>query len=262
MSNQPPHSSIPTTWPALIAAERDISARAVSGLTEEIEEFAALETSWDLASRFGGPALILSKGVILHGAAFCRPLLEPLLPSFARAVQAMERELATDTSTPTYLIIFANVAHCCGFALPSNVASLEQRWLPALVSLRTRLDEFKRQSLALAAVATGMPDLVPTLIGGGVLLKTLRAGEVFEFNAQGFIRYLATAVNRGTVAPADIEPAWLSFVNAFPHKLAAGTLGWHDLLLAGRTVLGTIQGQPIESVGDAVHALVSTLGTP
>ena len=76
-------------------------------------------------------------------------------------------------------------------------------------------------------------------------------GRTFGFDHPGFIDYLgaACAVGAGFV---DLAPAWHDFLVHFPHKLAARTIEWTDLLLAARVVHGT-------DCGAALHAEVRAL---
>jgi hypothetical protein len=83
-------------------------------------------------------------------------------------------------------------------------------------------------------------------------------GRSFGFDVPGFARYLAVAVATGAKA-ADVAPAWGAFVSAFPRKLAAKTLGWTDLMWAGRSYYHLIEKRPVGEVIDAISAFVHSV---
>jgi hypothetical protein len=120
------------------------------------------------------------------------------------------------------------------------------------------MNEFDAVTAAFASLATLQTQLVPTFISGGRLPKRFQPGQTFQFNRQGFVRYLATALNAR--APFDaIRPAWEDFVAVFPHHIATSTLQFTDLMLAAYTVHVHFQGLPAAQVADTLHNYVAAL---
>lgn len=244
---------VPVTWSELLNEE----ARTISGwlklIKERAEQIVADSDSPEAA--FSGDLSTLVAGAIISGPSGCRPILElmnGLLPAETKSVEAdFSRKLMESVT----LVSYFSIARCCGTKLPPEANGIEQRWLPKIVEKEKRLFEEDRLTMALAATANRMPDLVPKLIGGGKLPKRIKPGEVFDFNAFGFIRYLAAAIACEADAD-DVLPAWLNFVACFPYKLAADSLDWIDLMLSGETIVVQLQKQPAGTVANALHRLV------
>jgi hypothetical protein len=153
------------------------------------------------------------------------------------------------------LLSYLNVSRCCGVAVPPEAIAIEPLWLEQLVEFKRKLDEEERAALAFAALAVRELALVPVFIGGGALPGRFKPGEVFQFNTQGFVRYLAVALEQNASA-LDIEPAWRDFVRCFPYKYAAGTLRFVHLMWCARAVMVHFERRAVETVAGALHQMI------
>jgi hypothetical protein len=149
-----------------------------------------------------------------------------------------------------------NVVRCCGGALPPNTPQVEKDWPPQPAQDKKDLTEDESRGLAFASLAASNIDLALIFIGGGALPQRFRPGEKFQFNVQGFVRYLAAAIRQRATAE-DIEPAWRDFIDCFPRKLASGTLDWIDLMWAARVVMVHFEHRPVNTAAEALHKLVA-----
>ncbi len=246
------------SWPGLLQEtdarlDRDLRLLLESDLKRAIAD----RSSGELAARFGSLGDRLARVAVVRGARACWSVAEAYNPLFPEA--SIEVEPLTDsamTADMLKLLAYLNAVWCCGTRGPTNAETLEQRWLPLILEHKRDLYEEKRNSTAFAAVAAGMAELTPALIGGP-LTKRVKAGARFGGNLTGFIRYLASAIAVRVEAPTVMD-AWYDFVNDFPVKLAAETCKWSDLLWCARAVMVHIEHRPVETVADALHELVTT----
>jgi hypothetical protein len=185
----------------------------------------------------------------------------PLFPPLDKHLGSSLRELGSDITGDDVvralgLLNYLNIARCCGAQVPRKAVGLEQKWLPQLAQFSDGYTEGESKTLALAALAAARPDLVPAFIGGRALPSNIKPGETFQFNVQGFVRYIAVAMREGA-APEAVEPAWRDFVECFPRKLASQTLRWVDLLWAARAMMEHFERRPAETVAAALHEFLT-----
>ncbi|NVB80030.1 MAG: hypothetical protein HOV81_16670 [Kofleriaceae bacterium] len=198
---------------------------------------------------------VLASLVVLTGAEEARAAAEPLMSLCAPALGQAGRTF--DSLDPPRVAIqvlsFVNAAEVCGAARGLVEASPAKAWLEAIAAKKR--DDLLLYRCGLVAVCLGEPELAAKLVGGGKLPATLAPGESFGFNVQGFVRYLATAMNVGADSEA-VRPAWESFVEGFPKNKAAERASWSDLLWAARAYFAGVGGRPVARVGESLHARV------
>lgn len=196
---------------------------------------------------------------IILGPSEALPVLSLFNSQLDPAVKELGQEVEKhDVVSAMGIMKYASVAICCGSDLPRGALHLEETWLPQIAKFRRDLTESESRHMALAALACRKLELVPSFIRGGALPKRFRPGETFQFNAHGFVRYLAVAMLAHAKAE-DIEPAWYDFLQCFPRKLASETLNWIDLLWVARTVMVHFEHRPVAVVADGLRQLVMSL---
>lgn len=257
MTEQANAGGIPVTWPDLMAAHHDAVNIMLESLKDAPHSLATLEPPWTIAGSLAGPAETLSEAAVIFGPQRARPMMEPIAELLPRAIQQVSmggigvgRLVAT-----VGLLSYLNVSRCCGVQVPPEAVTVEPRWLEQLVAFKRKLDEEESAALAFAALAAKELALVTAFIGGGALPRRFKPGEVFQFNIQGFVRYLAVALEQQASAE-DIEPAWRDFVRCFPYKYAAGTLRFVHLMWCARVVMTHFERRPVETVADALHQMI------
>jgi hypothetical protein len=259
MTSRAPDAEVPVTWPDLIAQYSASVERGLADIAQVPGQLADSDepSTWLRADSFTAPATTLAMAAALLGPARCRQYVRLLAPFVPSTLQELTEEgVAENADLGTSMLSFTNVVQCCGDALAADVGAVESSWLAELAADASDLRDLERRKLALAALATGATHLVPAFIKGGALPTQFVAGQTFDFNVQGFIRYLAVAIERRASAD-DVAPAWRTFVDRFPRKLAAETLDWLDLLWAARAVVAVIGRQPVGTVAQQLHTLVA-----
>jgi hypothetical protein len=248
---------IPVTWPDLIIQYQDAVNVALEMIADDPRRLAKVEPPWTLASELGGPAETLSAAAVLFGPERCRPYMEAITEFLPLAIEEILRSDISAIRAGNYvrLLSYLNVTRCCGAPVPPEASTIESKWLTLLAEHKRKLDEDERSKMAFAALALKELALVPVFIYGGPLPKRFKPGEVFQFNVQGFVRYLAVALEQNASAE-DIEPAWRDFVRCFPYKYAAGTLRFVHLMWCARTVMVHFERRPVETVADALHQMI------
>lgn len=248
---------VPVAWSALIAEARTELPTHVESLSGPGTRMGMLASGSARAMEFTFGAEALSMLAVVEGAAACLPHLELLDPFAVAVIRELDAGITKDDASLALAVLsYVNVDRCCGVAITEDAALAESRWLRTMASRPEWLSEDERRTAALAAAAAGMSPLVPVLIGGRDLPLPFAPHQTFGFNVQGFARYLASGFERGASA-ADVEPAWQSFLSAFPHSLAAGSITWPDLLWAGRAVVTHFKGRPAHEVADVIHKSVT-----
>lgn len=248
---------IPVTWSALLADDLDLLREDLEAIEEVPAEIEVVRPPWLRSGRFSSPALSLAHAAVVLGAEACRPGIEILLPLLPVALRDFENGIDnTNRGSAQHLLSFFNTTACCGIDLPVTAEGAAHEWPSLLAQFAHLVSDTERQTLALAAIINGHGELIPSIIGSGALDQQFVPGVTFDFNVQGFIRYLAVAY-RDRVAFADVEPAWLNFVHRFPHKRAARTVEWCDLLYVARIVDTLHPERTDETTADKLHELVS-----
>jgi hypothetical protein len=252
-------SDVPTTWTELLRTDLDLIEEGldlISGVPAALER---LDHSREPASLIGGPALTLAQAAVIKGPDACRSAIQILTPLLPRMMSDMSAGVDADNRVLTASILsFINTALCCGASPPADIVRTEADWVPQFVPLAAKLGEQRRHRLALASLAIGRVDLVPAFSGAASppSAAAFSPGEVFAFNVTGFIRYLGSALEH-SAPPEAVWPAWESFVDHFPHKLAAATLDWPDLLYATRVIVTRLEKGSVADSARALHMYVS-----
>jgi hypothetical protein len=247
-------SGVPTTWPELLAG--GYAQRSLEHLDSVVE-------MWESDS-FGSPPNELgtrepffASAAVVLGAEALRPKVERIKRMIEFSAERLNDE---PDGYPVRAVIGClstlNAVECVGLIEQPFAGADAAKIVAAVVKNMEDLNEPVRHTAGLAAVAAGRADLVAKCVGGGKLPARFTPHETFLFNVPGFVRYLAVASSKGGSAD-DVKPAWIDFVRAFPRKLGADTLGWQDLLWAGRIYYHLFEKQPVAQVADAVRELVS-----
>lgn len=192
---------------------------------------------------------------ILRGSASLRGAVAGLEPAIERSVASAATSKPLPTSALEYLSVLMTL-ECAGFLAKPYGGADPHPLLDVLTKdMANRLSDPERHSVAIAAISLGRNEVVAEALGGGPLSAAIEPGQTFGFDVPSFVRYLAVSVATGASAAA-VAPAWGAFVSAFPRKLAASTLRWHDLVWAGRSYYHLIEKRPVSEVVDAISGLV------
>ena len=249
--------NIPVTWSALIAAEREPAEYGLGTIAHEVADLLSVKPTVPIAAEFAAFPSLFSCAAVVLGPVRCRPGLEQLLPVLSRVLVEFKNGIDdNDRVSPIGVLSFGNVAESCNVTAIGLDDELGRRWLNALEPHQAAFTEFERQTLALAALAYGDERLAEAFLDD-TLSAPFKRAMVFGPSAHNFTLYMAQA-SRERRHGSDVEAAWLSFVDAFPRKLAANTLGWDDLAWAARTYYQRFCGMPRGTVMDSLHDLVHT----
>lgn len=245
----PAERGVPLTWPELLERRCENPDEA---LTVDIPEMIG-EIGETNGSLYAEPFASVVAGIILCvGAERCRSALRPAVAVLRQKMSSEFRGInKKNAGRAKGFLDCINLLRCLGEPAPLS----EDAWLAALAKYDKQFDEFRSQTLALAALATGQTELVPVFVGGGKLPKSFKPGQSFQFNVQGFARYIAVAINQGATAE-DVQPAWEELVEVFPRKLAAETLDWVDLFWAGRAMMVHFEKRDAGEVAQALYDYV------
>lgn len=248
---------VPTTWRELVQREQPLAEQMLESLTARPQDLAETKPPWLIADGLGGPAETIALAATLLGPATCLPYIEPIAPFLAHAISELEAVQIRDKVVPALgTLCYMNSTRCCGSIVPPEAVEAEINWLPRFGTNVKRLTTRERHTLGFIALATRYVDLVPVFVGGGRLPRKFEAGRVFQFNVPGLIRYLAAGLEQGAGAK-DVIPAWHDFVEVFPLKRAAGTLDFVDLMWCARAVAVQFAGEPIATIGQMLHEMVT-----
>jgi hypothetical protein len=246
----PDQQGVPLTWPELIGLHSRYVDETLAMVPRVVGDMRGEDRSVGLHPL----AVNLARCVVVAGLDRCRSsiqmagaALEAVISDFAEGITGSNAFLAAG------VLNFANLLRCSGERVPAEVD--EPAWLAAIVPHKKMLEEKRQHSLALASLAAGETELVPKFIGGGKLPKTFKPGETFQFNVQGFARYMAVAIEHGAAAE-DVGPAWGEFVQVFPRKLATNTLDWPDLFYATRAFLVHFEKRDASEVAQDLYDYV------
>jgi hypothetical protein len=251
--------SIPVTWPELVADSQPVAHHSLEAVKDIHELMASAEPKRPVSGYFQALAETFAKAAILLGSEKALRSFSSFDEFLQRAVDEFIPEIRKGHSFSAIgLLNYLNVCVCCGIAVSARFTEAEAGWLAQIAKHKRDLTESELRHLAFAALAGGALDLVPTFIGGGTLPQRFTPGETFQFNTQGFVRYIAVAMLSSAKAE-DIEPAWRDFQECFPRKLASETLDWVDLMWAARTMMEHFEHQPVTVVADNLHKLVTSL---
>jgi hypothetical protein len=245
-------------WQELIAQQTHAANEGLASMVRDIPVFLKeLPPGESMLNGFEGLEEILAQAATILGPQPCQAAVAAIAPFVPSAIAELKHRLDTpQIMLAVKFLSYLNTARCCGESLPAEAVENEGHWFARIASKPADLDESVRQTLAFAALALGETSFVPGLIDSGPLAKRFVPGKSFQSNTQGFIRYLALAIDKKAKAE-DIAPAWNDFVTHFPMKLSAETLTWPDLLWCARAVGVHFEGRPVETAAEAVHEMVT-----
>jgi hypothetical protein len=251
--------SIPVTWSELVPDSQPSATHTLTAVKDLHESMASTAAGRLISDEFLGLANALARVAIILGPSEALSAVSLFNRFLGSAIEELSPEVKKGhVVSAISMLNYAVVAACCASDLPEQATTLEAVWLPQIAKYKHDLTESESKYMAFAALASGALDLVPTFIGGGALPQRFRPGETFQFNTQGFVRYIAVAMLSGTKVE-DIEPAWRDFLDCFPRKLASETLDWVDLMWAARTMMEHFEHQPVTVVAENLHRLVISL---
>lgn len=251
-------SNCPGTWPELLDPALGLGVRArrivEEGLLPVPEPItgAAVDELSTLSNTFGSLVVLLDPEV-------ARAVGEPLGKLMREALLDLEPSLEANSAGYTVNVLsFVNAAACCGAGEGLLEPALVKSLLEELVKGSKKMGDELAYRCALVSLFAGEPGLAARFSKAGKLPARFKPGETFGFDMQGFVRYLATALEKGATVE-QVRPAWVELVRAFPLKKGAETLDWNDLLWAARVVYHHLEQRPVASVGAALHAQVRSL---
>lgn len=199
-------------------------------------------------------ALLGSSGLLTYEAA-----LRGTLPT---SLEHLRRFAAVDDpETLMWALTHLSLCRAIGVDVDAVTSELAVRVIRDLGKLADHFVDTMRFHALSIAVDYAVLDAAGALGGGAPIERTIEPGAVFQLNAQGFFRYLASAISAGAPREAT-EPAFASFVACFPHKLAAESLGFEHLFHAACAQV-RIANFPPRATGDALYmALTGELPPP
>lgn len=244
------------SWRALRDKHRAGQADELAYFTGEFAGQLATADGEDLWAGLSGVEDLLAQYAILaDGDTFGRlyaAFREPVDRAVAGAAGA---PITVDTATPAVsLVQIVTVAQCAGARgdTPGEAAQAG-RLLAAVGELRAELGEATRRWAAFAALGLGRPGLSIELLDLSPLPQRVEPGRPVGRSPDEFIWYVAAAEHTG-LNRAGVDAAWRDFVEAFPLKLEIGTVGWPDLVAAGRAVHAVVGGAPAGDVVNRIRA--------
>lgn len=256
MAENPTSKDIPVSWPELLKDR----ARAVGYELEDLQRLPdrlAAKPPRAISMAIGSSADTLSEAAIVLGPENCRPIIDLFDELCSVAISDLGQAVTAGSEVRALgLLNYLNAVSCCGNTDSPRASSVnESDWLSQIARGAENLTENELRNLAVAALATGRIDLVPAFIGGKLELDRFEPDKKFGFNTQGFVRYLAAAID-GDAEPEGVEIAWSEFLSNVPRMLASGTFTWVDLLWLGRALMVQIEKRPVETTAEGLHDLL------
>ncbi|HEX8492152.1 MAG TPA: hypothetical protein VF658_04870 [Pyrinomonadaceae bacterium] len=245
------------SWPDLIASELEPSDQSLqSQIKVAPERIKSAPRDSLIASNFGGFAEVLARAAILRGSEACLPAIKAIRPFLPKAIKEIESRLdARRAALAVHVLSYVNTVQCCGGKLPAEAKEVENRLPPRLARKADELYESRQRTMAFACLALGKTSLIDTFIVSN-RPQTIEPGKTFGPNMPALIGYLAVALEQ-QAGPEVIEAAWLNFLEEYPMEQATETLSWSDLMWCARAVLVQFKRQPLETVADTLHQLVT-----
>lgn len=252
----PVDSDFPS-WADLIASESEPSDQALQLMIEsEPERLKSAPRDSLVAGNFGGFAEVLARAATLRGSESCSLAIKVIRPFLPQAIKEVSGRLdARRASLAVHVLSYINVVKCCGGKLPAEANEVETRLPPRLARKAGELYEPRQRTMAFASLALGETALIDKFIVSA-RPETVEPDKTFGPNMPALIGHLAVALEQ-QAAPEMVAAAWEDFLAEFPMECATETLSWSDLLWCGRAVLVHFQKQPLESVADTLHQLVT-----
>ena len=253
-------SRVPANWSELRAAagahldedEQELQAearRAARVLDREIETVTA---------RFQASPEYLSRLLVVGGADRARGACHLAPEALPRLLSFGDEPPAAAPLSALCALSYLTILRSLEVAVPDAATGVEARWLPIIAARPDLLTPFDRRTAGLAAVATGLVNLLPALDEGGPLATRSTGLTVAGANVAGFTRHLAEALARGEGAD-QVEDAWHAFVSMFPLTLAADGVQWVDLVWAATAIMVRFERRPIAEVGRWLPRFVGEL---
>lgn len=241
---------VPTTWPALLA-DREGAENDAATIAELLPVMAEVPPG-DAAPILGSTANPLCRASVVLGPERAVEAGAPLAKP-AAAVAGIRKQLVHGPVAEEGVLAVVNALRCHGVRVSVTLAD-EAAWAADLAKqAKGDLARSEVRGTAFALLGTGGEKKVPSVAGGK--LPKFAPGEAFGANLQGFLLYLAAGLAEGADEEA-VRPAWEAFLDLFPRKLAAETLGWSDLAWAARVVNERFGGRSVKSTAEWLHAQV------
>lgn len=255
-------AKIPENWTDLRAAAR---GRAADDAHVLGRDGAAASKLLDrpapvLARVFGSAPDPLARLLATAGAGAARPHLYLLDQALPRLLGHGDAPAESAPMAALHVVSYVGLARCLDAAVPGAAEGLEARWLRILARKPELLDETGRHTAALAAVAVGETDVVPSLVGGGLLRPHTERRSIAGPNIAGLARYWAEVSAAGG-GPEVVEDAWWSFLRAFPLTLAADGARWIDLVWAATAMMVRFEHRAQAEVATFLPRLIDELAS-
>ena len=202
-------------------------------------------------------------GFFGNGPAYSRKMVGSLavfLPAATAAYRAsVEGEYPLSTAT---LSVLDTV---CFFEILGE--SVDARLLAGFADLLGRVETSRRDEWRAAhwqrgftALAVREPSVWRSVAGLTPGPLDFRAGEAFGPNVQGFLAYLAAAIER-RASLNDVMRAWKTALAIVERLIDAHELKYETLYWVARLVYHDIGGEPLGRVGERLYADVQELAT-
>lgn len=193
-------------------------------------------------------------GLILRdGPAFAREHAQAFLPSFEAGVPLIVAFYGEEATSPLVdvgitVLLFESLGIDCGTAA-ANFRPFMIRVNPEIFSLRGFHWAWVLFSLCIdeSKAWRGPAGLKPA-----EALPSVEPGQVFEFNTQGFLRYLAAAIEQRVPVEA-VLPAYRDYLKNFPTLRQAHEATFETLFCIAVLVHHRIGGHPITDVPALLH---------
>ncbi len=255
---------LPTTWSALIAANKPDIPEWAADLLERCDEAKELLAEGSPVARtlLGVPSTLAQMAVV-EGPDSIREIVQAWEPILGHAIGEIGETLSTNDRTMASVVLsFINVGSCTGVvfdsALDTATRRAEAEWPRQLTTMVYGMSDRERWLASLSALSANQPEHAITLAGADTIPASVTPGEVFDFNVQGFIRYMAAAEHLG-VPLEQVLPAFENFIARFPYKLQAGMLRFDELLYSARVVLSRIGTMSEKETGVELHRIVTRM---
>jgi hypothetical protein len=248
---------LPISWAPLLEQAREAANYSINGpLAHFASRVRAKPDPVHAPATLGSASEALARAAVALGPGPLSAATADLNEAFQYVMGSFAQSPGKPNVVPPLLLLqYDSTVRCCGH--PPAIASREGVWIPALVEHAKRLDEVQRRTLAFFALASDQTVLLPALLGGTI--PPFQPGQTFQFNVDGFLRHLAAGLEVNAAGDA-IEPAWASFLQAFPRLLGSDVLKWAGLLAAARAVYTRFHGVEIGVVAQRLHDRV--IGLP
>lgn len=181
---------------------------------------------------------------------------EPVLPWIERLVPSLEAWVRTPEDEPfSHVEQFeaAVILGAAGCTFASDVEQILKARAEGLVMPHNTEVPFVYYNVGFIALAWGARERAWAMAGFTLdeALPSLQEPAAIGFNLQAWTAQFVSAIE---AAPpwADVEPSWLTFVDAFPMMQSASMVSLNTLLFVGQALARGLPDFPDERVADFV----------